>query len=134
MTDTLLDTSAYSELMRGHAVVRQTLREVRSVCMSVVVLGELRAGFRKGSRPAQNEDLLRRFLSESRVRVLPVDEETSERYAVLHHDLVRRGKRLSLNDVWIAATAYQHGLRVLTAEGDFKEVPQVLVEYVEPLK
>lgn len=132
MTDTLLDTSAYSALMRGHPLVRQSLREVGGVYMSVVVLGELRAGFRKGSRPGANEDRLRRFLAEPRVHVLPVDEETSVRYAVIRHDLERRGKALSLNDIWIAATAFQHGLRVLTTDGDFREIQQVLVDHVEP--
>ncbi len=131
MTDTLLDTSAYSALMRGHPLVKQSLREVRTVYMSVVVLGELRAGFRKGRRPAENEDLLRRFLAEPRVQVLPVDEETSVRYAVIRYDLERRGRALSLNDVWIAATAFQHGLRILTADADFREIPQVLVDQLD---
>jgi tRNA(fMet)-specific endonuclease VapC len=131
MTDTLLDTSAYSELMRGHPLVKQSVREGGDVCMSVVVLGELRAGFRKGSRPAENEQRLRRFLAESRVRVLPVDEETSVRYAVIRTDLGRRGRALSLNDIWIAATAFQHGLRILTTDPDFREIPQVLVDQIE---
>lgn len=129
MTDTLLDTSAYSALMRGHPLVRQGLREAADVCMSVVVLGELRAGFRKGKRPAENEERLRRFLDEPRVRVLPVDEGTSLRYAMIRVDLERRGRALSLNDIWIAATALQHGLRILTTDPDFKEIPQVFVDH-----
>lgn len=131
MTDTLLDTSAYSALMRGHPLVKQSLREVGSVYLSVVVLGELRAGFRRGRRPAENEDRLRRFLAEPRVQVLPVDEETSVRYAVIRYDLERRGKAISLNDVWIAATAFQHGLRILTADADFQQIPQVLVDQLD---
>ena len=131
MIDTLLDTSAYSALMRGHPLVRQGLREAGDVCMSVVVLGELRAGFRKGSRPAENEARLRQFLAEPRVRVVTVDEETSVRYAVIRVDLERRGRAVSLNDIWIAATAFQHGLRILTTDPDFREIPQVLVQQVE---
>jgi tRNA(fMet)-specific endonuclease VapC len=131
MTDTLLDTSAYSALRRGHPLVRQSLREAGDVCMSVVVLGELRAGFRKGKRPAENEAFLQEFLTAPRVRVLPIDEETSVRYAVIRVDLERRGRALSLNDIWIAATAFQHGLRILTTDPDFKEVPQVLVDHIE---
>lgn len=132
MTDTLLDTSAYSALMRGHPLLRQSLREVSAVYLSVVVLGELRAGFRGGSRPAANEDRLRHFLAEPRVHVLLVDEETSVRYGLLRHDLQRRGRALSLNDIWIAATAFQHGLKILTTDSGFREIPQVLVDLVEP--
>lgn len=134
MTGTLLDTSAYSQLMRGDAGARQAVREAGSVCMSVIVLGELRAGFRKGSRPAENEARLQRFLAEPRVRLLPVDEETAERYGFLYNDLARRGRPVSLNDVWIAATAFQHGLRLLTADKDFQRIPQILVDYVRPME
>jgi predicted nucleic acid-binding protein len=34
--------------------------------------------------------------------------------------------------MWIAATAYQHGLRVLTLDGDFKKISHVLVDWIEP--
>jgi tRNA(fMet)-specific endonuclease VapC len=126
VTGILLDTSAYSALMRGHPLVKQGLREASDVCMSVVVLGELRSGFRKGTRPAENEARLQEFLATPRVRVLPVDEETSVRYAVIRVDLERRDKALSLNDIWIAATAFQHGLRVLTTDPDFRRPRRVL--------
>ena len=41
---------------------------------------------------------------------------------------------MGLNDIWIAATAYQHGLRVLTLDRDFQKIPRVLVALVEPPK
>jgi tRNA(fMet)-specific endonuclease VapC len=132
MTRALLDTSAYSALMRGHPDVKEALGETDEVFMSVIVLGELRAGFRRGSKTRRNETILRDFLAEPRVQVADVDEETSVRYAIIHDDLRRRGTPVSVNDVWIAATASQHGLRILTTDGDFRRIPQVVVDYVEP--
>jgi tRNA(fMet)-specific endonuclease VapC len=132
MTRALLDTSAYSALMRGHPEVKEALGEADEVFMSVIVLGELRAGFRQGSRTRRNETILREFLAEPRVQVAGVDEETSMRYAIIHGDLRRRGTPVSVNDLWIAATASQHGLRILTTDGDFRRIPQVIVDYVEP--
>lgn len=32
------------------------------------------------------------------------------------------------NDVWIASSAMQHGLTVVTIDGHFEKVPQILVE------
>ncbi len=61
-----------------------------------------------------------------------MDEETSSRYAVIRHDLRRRGTPVSVNDVWIAASASQHGLRILTTDDDFRRIPQVIVDYIEP--
>jgi tRNA(fMet)-specific endonuclease VapC len=132
VTRTLVDTSAYSALMRGHPEVAAALGEADEVFMSVIVLGELRAGFRKGSKVKRNEAILREFLSEPRVEVVTVDEETSSRYAVIHHDLRRRGTPVSANDVWIAASASQHGLRILTTDDDFRRISQVIVDYIEP--
>lgn len=110
----------------------QALREAGEVWLSVVVLGELRAGFRKGGTLQKNERLLREFLSSPRVTVLGVDEETSERYAIIHDDLRRRGKPVSVNHVWIAASAFQQGLRVLTTDSDFLKITQIVVDYFEP--
>jgi len=132
MTRTLVDTSAYSALMRGDPEVAAALGETDEVFMSVIVLGELRAGFRKGSKLKRNEALLREFLGEPRVAVVAVDEETSSRYAIIHHDLRRRGTPVSVNDVWIAASASQHGLRILTTDDDFRRISQVITDYIEP--
>jgi tRNA(fMet)-specific endonuclease VapC len=133
VTRTLIDTSAYSALMRGQPAARDALREADQVLMSVVVLGELRAGFRKGSRPGRYEGILREFLDEPRVQVVGTDEETSVRYAIIHDYLRRRGTPVSVNDVWIAAAASQHGARVLTADGDFRRIAQVVVDYIGPM-
>lgn len=132
MTRTLIDTSAFSALMRGHPEVAAAMGEADEVFMSVIVLGELRAGFLKGSKAKRNEAILREFLSEPRVEVVAVDEETSSRYAVIHDALRRRGTPVSVNDVWIAASASQHGLRILTTDDDFRRISQVIVDYVEP--
>jgi predicted nucleic acid-binding protein len=61
-----------------------------------------------------------------------IDEETSHRYAAIHDYLRRQGTPVSANDIWIAASAAQHGLRVVTIDGDFDRIPQVLVTKVDP--
>jgi len=103
------------------------------VFVSVVVLGELRAGFLKGSKRARNESILREFLSSPRVRTLDVDEGTSEWYAAIHDHLRREGTPIPANDLWIAASTAQHGLKLVTTDEHFKQVPHVLVAYFEPL-
>jgi predicted nucleic acid-binding protein len=37
-----------------------------------------------------------------------------------------------VNDLWIAATAAQHGLTVVTLDADFDRIPHVLVDRFEP--
>ncbi len=131
MSRFLLDTSAYSAWARGYAPLKAPLQHAAEVCVSVVVLGELMVGFRRGRFREQNESRLRDFLSTPRVKLLVVDEDTVPPYAAIHEELRRRGSPVGHNDMWIAATAYQHGLRVLTLDGDFKKIPHVLVDLIE---
>jgi tRNA(fMet)-specific endonuclease VapC len=123
----LVDTSAYSGLLRADPRFVGPLRDVDEIVVSPVVLGELLAGFRGGSRRRQNEDALQRFLSSPRASVTTIDTETSERYAVILDSLRRAGTPIPTNDIWIAATAMQLGAAVLTGDEHFRRVPQVLV-------
>lgn len=125
MTRLLLDTSAYSQYFRGRPEALEALRGADEICLSPVVLGELRAGFGSGGRAAANEKTLQDFLGGARVTALAVDGETSKRYALILCALRRAGTPVATNDVWIAASAMQHGLEVLTYDADFEKVPQV---------
>jgi tRNA(fMet)-specific endonuclease VapC len=132
MTRVLLDTSAYSALRRGDDRLRAPLSAAQQVLVSPVVLGELLAGFEKGSRSAKNRAALEEFLEAPRVEVAPIDRETAERYATLHDYLRLQGRPIPSNDLWIAATAFQHGLRLLTLDAHFKRLPHIIVDHLEP--
>jgi tRNA(fMet)-specific endonuclease VapC len=128
----LIDTSAYIALLLNHGPVKEALRRADGVFVNPTVLGELRAGFLKGSKTQRNERLLADFLDSPRVQTVVIDDETSERYALIYDFLRRSGRPIPVNDIWIAASAAQHGLRLVTTDGHFKEIPQVLVELLEP--
>lgn len=132
MSRLLLDTSAYSALFRGDEPAKEALRSADEVYLSPVIIGELLSGFGGGRRRAVNEAGLRDFLAEPRVRVVAVDEETSVRYAAILRALKAAGTPIPTNDVWIAASAMQHGLEVLTADAHFGRVPQIVVRALGP--
>ncbi len=131
MRRVLLDTSAYSALLRGDERVRDALRNADEIRVNPVVLGELLAGFLSGRHRKKNEEELRLFLGSPRVAVVPIDEQTSERYALVLASLRRRGRPIPSNDLWIAASAAQYGLRLLTLDAHFLAVEQILVEHLE---
>jgi tRNA(fMet)-specific endonuclease VapC len=132
MSRLLLDTSAYAAFFRDHAGVKAEVQEASELFLSPIVLGELRSGFLKGARREENEKELREFLASPRCSVPVIDDETSHRYAAIHDYLRRKGTPVSPNDLWIAASAAQHGLTVVTLDGDFDLIPQVLVRKFEP--
>ncbi len=40
------------------------------------------------------------------------------------------GTPISTNDLWIAASAMQYGLRLLTLDAHFTKVPQILTQFI----
>lgn len=127
MTRILVDTSAYSAFKRGIEAIAEELRNAGEIFVSSVVLGELRAGFAHGNSPERNESELRAFLSLPRVRMVSIDDATSVWYATIYAHLRRVGTPVPSNDLWIAATAMQHGLIVLTRDAHFRLVPEIVV-------
>jgi tRNA(fMet)-specific endonuclease VapC len=127
MTRVLLDTSGYSALFRGHAEIQREIQEAEEVFINPIVLGELKAGFRRGRRRSNNERKLTDLLASPRMRVVPIDEDTSEHYAVILNSLRAAGTPIPSNDVWIASTAMQHGLPIVTTDEHYSRVPQILV-------
>ena len=115
--------------MRGNTSIRDMLQLAETISVNPVILGELKSGFRRGRKKKENEGLLEQFLESPRVNSVPIDEETSERYALILESLWKSGTPIPTNDVWIAATAMQYGLIVVTTDPHYKRVGQIVVEY-----
>ena len=127
----LLDTSACIAFLKGHPGVKQAIQKADEINLNPMVLGELLAGFMKGRREVRNREILQEFMESPRVRLRAIDEETSERYAAIFTYLRERGTPIPTNDLWIAATAMQFGLRVVTTDRHFQQVPQIIAEIHE---
>ena len=125
----LLDTSAYIASSRVHAAIRSRMEEADEIALSVISLGELLAGFRKGSAQRSNEMGLQKFLDSPRIVAVPATTDTAQCYAVIKDSLRKAGAPVSANDLWIAATAMEHGYRLVTTDADFRKIPQIVVEH-----
>jgi predicted nucleic acid-binding protein len=118
----VLDTSAYSQLRRGHPEVLSTIAAARTTFLPATVLGELEAAFELGSRPRENRVMLAEFLGEPFVATLPVTAAVARRYGQIFAALRRAGTPISTNDIWIAAAALDCGGRLLTFDRDFAQI------------
>jgi len=56
------------------------------------------------------------------VIVYPIDEGTAEFYAQILYNLRQIGKPVPTNDIWIAAAAFQNGLRLFTRDSHFQSI------------
>jgi predicted nucleic acid-binding protein len=125
----LLDTSAYSAFMKGDPDIKLALQQTDEIYVTPIVLGELMSGFQRGKYRRKNEQELAAFLSSPRVRTLHIDDGTSERYAVILNSLWTAGTPIPTNDIWIAASAMQHGFHLLTKDTHYTKVPQIIVDF-----
>lgn len=118
-------------MQRGDDRVKTPIQEASEIVVTPVVIGELLFGFKRGSREDANLCLLREFLASPRVCVVDLDGATAEHYASIQEHLRSKGTPIPTNDLWIAASAAQHGLRILTTDEHFRRVPHVLVSSLE---
>ena len=126
----LLDSSAYSQLMRGHDRVAELVRNAEEILFSAVVVGELVYGFRWGSRFRRSMAELRSFLSSPYVTLVPVGLVTADRYSRIAQALRAKGRPIPTNDVWIAAHAMETGADLISADRHFEYVDGIVWVHV----
>lgn len=119
----VLDTSAYARMRGGDERVIALVADAEVVHLPTVVLGELEGGFRIGRKTAENQLLLRSFLDEPYVSLLPVTREVAVRYGQLFADLRAAGTPVPANDIWIAASTLDVGALLITFDSDFARFP-----------
>lgn len=125
--DILMDTNAYAAFKQGQTEAVTIVRRASHIALSSVVVGELLAGFAAGSREAKNRADLQSLLAANRVTLLVVDEVTADYYATVYRNLRSKGRPIPTTDMWIAASALQHGFAVFTLDGHFKSVDGIVV-------
>ena len=128
----LLDSSVLIPLSRGELPMGVVDRLPPELLLSHVVVGEYLAGIRNPEHRRSDEAAawFRAFLRD--VAVLPGTRATAAHDARLHHHTRRSGRPIPLNDLWIAATAAEHEIRLLTRDAHFRGLPGVEAEVVDP--
>ena len=93
--------------------------------MSAITVGELQAGVLVAHDTDIRALRLRTLDALSDIEILAVDEAVAASWAVLRAHLAESGRRLNVNDLWIAATALAHQIPVVTQDEDFSPVEGV---------
>lgn len=127
MNALLLDTNAYAAFLTGDDDIVAALQRVEKILVSVVVVGELLAGFAAGTQAPRNRRELATFLASPRVGVAPLTTATAEFYTAVYGGLRRKGRPIPTNDLWIAAGAFEHGVPLLTRDEHFNQIEGLLV-------
>lgn len=127
MKHILIDTNIYSYALRGDQAVINILQKAEVIGLSSISIGELFSGFKGGSREKKNREELDLFLDSPRVRLFYIDEVTADYYSEILNNLREIGKPIPTNDIWIAACAFQHGLKLYSKDAHFKSVKGLML-------
>lgn len=122
----VLDTNVYCDFAEGLSDTVDAMATYGEyIYLPSIVLGELNYGFIKGARQEFNERKLRQIISRLKIEIIAVDEEVARKYALIFASLVKKGRKIPINDVWIAACCMDVGGTLLTRDRHFQVIEQI---------
>ena len=122
----VLDTNIYCDFAEGLPDAVDAIAAYgQSIFIPSVVLGELFFGFMKGSRQQFNEKKLRQIVSRLKIEIIDVNADVARKYAMIYLSLQKRGIKIPINDVWIAACCMEVGGTLLTRDKHFELLDQI---------
>lgn len=122
----VLDTNVYCDYAEGIPnIVDYIAIHGEEIFLPSIVIGELTYGFMKGSRQKFNERKLQEIIKKLHVEIIDVNQNVSRKYALIYISLVKKGKKIPINDVWIGACCMEVGGTLLTRDRHFRQVDQI---------
>jgi len=128
----VLDTNIYTDYAEGLPGTVDTIAtHGEHIYLPSVVLGELNFGFMNGSRQQFNERRLQQFINRLHIEVIDVNADVARKYAIIFLSLQKKGTKIPINDVWIAACCMEVGGTLLTRDNHFSLVEQIETIFLE---
>lgn len=119
----VLDTSVFIASESGRPLPMDALPGESAV--SVVTLAELQAGVLAATSTAIRARRLATLSAVSDLLALDITEAVALTWAHLRVRLAEAGRKVNVNDSWIAATALTHNLPVVTQDDDFQPLSEI---------
>jgi tRNA(fMet)-specific endonuclease VapC len=85
--------------------------------ISIVTIGEMLAFVKRGNWGSWKRSILEELFQD--LLIMKISDQVLEIYAEIDTYLIRAGKAVEQNDIWIAATAIASGAHLLTTDKDF---------------
>jgi predicted nucleic acid-binding protein len=113
----VLDTSVFIAQESGRQLDESLIPE--ELATTVITLAELNAGVLAARSSDVRAQRLATLDTVADMVAFPIDEDSARMWARLRTHLAESGRRMRINDLWIAAVAASRGLPVVTQDGDF---------------
>jgi len=122
----LLDTNAAIAAINGDSALLVVTQTADQLFVSSVVLGELYFGAENSAKREKNMQTVEQFARDG--HILSCDAETARWFGKIRKQLMVKGRPIPVNDLWIAATALQHNLALVTRDAHFAHVETLTTE------
>lgn len=116
----LADTSLFIALEQARPLAGEPPERI---AVSVVTIAELRLGVLVADDGPTRSRRLETLIRAEALDPIPVDGSVAAAWATLRLALRDAGKRMPLNDSWIAATALARDMPVVSQDADYDGVP-----------
>ncbi len=113
----LVDTSVFVAIESGRRLDVDKLPDLSVI--SVITVAELHAGVLIATDTATRASRLSAMEAISEIEQLPIDAAVASAWASMRVRLAEVGRRINVNDLWIAATAVARDLTVFTQDSDY---------------
>jgi len=121
----LADTSVFIAQESGRPLRPKLLPE--RLAVSAITVGELRAGVLAAADLATRDRRLATLTAVLALEPVPVDEAVAAAWAHLRVALRDAGRRMAVNDSWIAATAIALDVPLVTQDDALTDIPGLQV-------
>ena len=128
MRRVLLDTNVLIRFLKDDEPMADRIESAESVIVHPVVYSEFMNGLDpKTAKGGAARKSLERFLDADAVDSVAMTTYTSIYYTKIYQHLKALGEMIPQNDIWLAASALEHGFELLTHDGHFCRIPMLNV-------
>ena len=125
MKNYLIDTDVIVAMLNGDRKITDNLLK-NQINISSISIGELYAGAYKSQKTEENIYKIKRLMLTA--QVLKINKDIALQYGIIKSKLEKIGKKISINDYWIAATAIEHDLILVSRDKHFQNIDLVQIE------
>ena len=126
MNGKLVDTNVIIRFLNGQTELFSLFDEIENLYVSSISVGELMYGAELSQKKDYNSTGYYSFCEQ--MKVLNIDMEIAKTYGKIKSMLKSKGRPIPENDIWIAATALTANLSLVTADRDFENIPDLIIE------
>lgn len=123
MNGNLVDTNVIVKMLNGDLEAVEIFESLDEVFVSVITAGELYYGASKSARNQENKKLFEDFLSE--YPIIEISEGIGCVYGEVKAGLVKIGVNIPENDLWIASTALEKNMTLVSFDRHFQNIKRL---------